>query len=265
MDNHGARGHTARPSSRDAPGAAQPMSHEPPQISAVIPAYNERDNLPVLVEELRLALDATGKRWECVLVDDGSADGSAEWLRAAAAQDPRVVPVLLERNVGQSGALAAGLTRARGAIVVTLDADLQNDPADLPRLLEALEGADVVSGVRQDRQDGWVRLLSSRIANATRRAVLGDPVTDIGCSFKAYRREALEGLPMFVGAHRFLPALCVFRGARYAEVPLHHRPRRHGESKYGVSNRLWRGLYDLIGVRWLKSRLLRYRTREVMR
>ncbi|TMQ73293.1 MAG: glycosyltransferase family 2 protein [Candidatus Eisenbacteria bacterium] len=221
--------------------------------------------MPLLVEELRAALEATGKRWEIVLVDDGSRDGSAAWMLEAARLDPRIVAVLLEENVGQSGALAAGLRRARGAIVVTLDADLQNDPSDLGRLLAALEHADVVSGVRQRRRDSWLRLASSRIANATRRAVLGDPVTDIGCSFKAYRREALEGLPFFVGAHRFLPALCVFRGARYAEVSLSHRPRLHGRSKYGVSNRLWRGLYDLIGVRWLKSRLLRDRVREVTR
>lgn len=241
------------------------MSSETPDLSAVVPAYNERDNLPILLEELRGALDATGRRWEIVLVDDGSMDGSTEWMLEAAALDRRIVPVVLERNTGQSGALAAGLERARGAVVVTLDADLQNDPADLPKLLDALDRADVVSGVRAERQDGWVRLVSSRIANATRRTVLGDPVTDIGCSFKAYRREALEGLPMFVGAHRFLPALCVFRGARYAEVALSHRPRRHGQSKYGVSNRLWRGLYDLVGVRWLKSRLLRTRVREVSR
>lgn len=241
------------------------MSIERPDLSAVVPAFDERDNLPILVEELRAALDASGRRWEIVLVDDGSRDGSAEWMVSAAALDPRIVPVLLEKNVGQSGALAVGLQRARGAIVVTLDADLQNDPADLERLLKALDHADVVSGVRQNRQDGWMRLVSSQVANATRRAVLGDPVTDIGCSFKAYRREALEGLPYFVGAHRFLPALCVFRGARYAEVPLSHRPRRHGKSKYGVSNRLWRGIYDLFGVRWLKSRLLRYRIREVTR
>jgi dolichol-phosphate mannosyltransferase len=145
---------------------------------------------------------------------------------------------------------------------VTLDADLQNDPADLPRLLAALDGADVVSGVRARRQDSWVRLVSSRIANAVRRGVLKDPVTDIGCSFKAYRREALEGLPMVGGVHRFLPALCVFRGARFAEVEISHRPRRHGVSKYGVGNRLWRGLHDLMGVRWLKSRLVRYRVRD---
>ncbi len=241
------------------------MSPDPPEISAVVPAYNELGNLGPLLAELEAALDGTGRRWEIVLVDDGSGDGSAAWMLEQAGRDPRLKPVLLEKNVGQSGALAAGLSRARGAIVVTLDADLQNDPADLPRLLAALEHADVVSGIRQRRQDGWLRLLSSRIANATRRAVLGDPVTDIGCSFKAYHREALEGLPLFVGAHRFLPALCVFRGARFAEVPLSHRPRRHGQSKYGLSNRLWRGLYDLVGVRWLKSRLLRYRIREVTR
>jgi glycosyltransferase involved in cell wall biosynthesis len=231
-------------------------------ISVVVPAYNEVESLPPLFAELRAALDATGRAWEIIVVDDGSTDGSGEWIEAEAARDPRVRPVRLERNAGQSAALAAGLPRARGAIVVTIDADLQNDPADLPRLLAALEHADVVSGIRQKRRDSWVRLVSSRIANATRRRVLGDPVTDIGCSFKAYRREVLDGLPMFVGVHRFLPALCVFRGARYAEVPLNHRARQHGVSKYGVGNRLWRGLADLVGVNWLKTRLVRYRVRE---
>jgi dolichol-phosphate mannosyltransferase len=233
-----------------------------PEISVVVPAYNELDSLPPLFAELRAALAATGRTWELVVVDDGSTDGTAAALAAEAGRDPRVVPLILERNAGQSAALAAGLSRVRGEIVVTLDADLQNDPADLPRLLAALVNADVVSGVRAKRNDSWVRIVSSRIANATRRAVLGDPVTDIGCSFKAYRREALEGLPMFVGVHRFLPALCVFRGARFAEVELNHRPRRHGVSKYGVGNRLWRGLADLNGVLWLRSRLVSYRIRD---
>ena len=232
-----------------------------PDISVVIPAYDEVENLPPLLAELRAALEACGRSWELLLVDDGSRDGTGEAMEAEAARDPRVRALRLARNAGQSAALAAGLAAVRGAVVVTLDADLQNDPADLPRLLAALEGADVVSGVRTERQDGWLRRVSSRLANGVRRAVLGDPVTDIGCSFKAYRREALEGLPMFVGVHRFLPALCVFRGARYAEVPLHHRPRRHGVSKYGVGNRLWRGLADLAGVAWLKRRLVRYRLR----
>ena len=233
-----------------------------PEISVVIPAYNEVENVPLLVAETRAALEATGRWWELVLVDDGSTDGTAEQIRTAAAADPRIRPVLLAANGGQSAALAAGFARVRGRVVVTLDADLQNDPADLPKVLAALENADVVSGIRLRRRDSALRLLSSRIANGFRRAVLGDPVTDIGCSFKAYRREALEGLPMFVGVHRFLPALCVFRGARLVEVELSHRPRRHGRSKYGVGNRLCRGLHDLLGVRWLKSRLVRYRLRD---
>jgi glycosyltransferase involved in cell wall biosynthesis len=243
---------------------ARPVSDPPrePEISAVIPAYNEAESLPVLLAELRPALEASGRSWEIVLVDDGSTDGTAELIQAVAASEPELRPVLLAANRGQSAALAAGLARARGRVIVTLDADLQNDPADLPRLLEALDHADVVSGIRATRKDSAMRLLSSRIANAFRRAVLGDRVTDIGCSFKAYRREALEGLPLFVGAHRFLPALCEFRGARLSEVEVSHRPRAHGRSKYGVGNRLWRGLYDLVGVRWLKSRLVRYQVRD---
>jgi len=237
-------------------------SSSPPRISVVIPAYNEIENLDPLLAELRAALAATGSAAEIVLVDDASTDGSGAWLRERARTEPALRPVLLAERCGQSAALAAGLAHARGGVIVTMDADLQNDPADLPRVLAALEHADVVSGVRVGRQDSWLRLVSSRIANAVRRAALGDPVTDIGCSFKAYRREALEQLPMFVGVHRFLPALCVFRGARFAEVPLSHRARRHGVSKYGVANRLWRGLHDLIGVSWLKVRLVRYRVRK---
>ncbi|HEY3216112.1 MAG TPA: glycosyltransferase family 2 protein [Candidatus Eisenbacteria bacterium] len=234
-----------------------------PRISIVIPVYNELDNLEPLLAELRPVLAQVAVGYEIIWVDDGSDDGSAERILDQARREPSIVPVLLAQNRGQSTALAVGLARARGEVVVTLDADLQNDPADLPRLLEALDGADVVSGIRRHRQDKWLRRASSGIANAVRRTVLGDPVTDIGCSFKAYRRQTLEGLPWFVGAHRFLPALCVFRGARLTEIPVSHRPRRHGRSKYGVSNRLWRGLYDLVGVRWLKSRLLRYEVREV--
>ena len=231
----------------------------PVEISVVVPAYNEAESLPEFLAELRAALDATGKLAEILLVDDGSDDGTPALLARERVRDARLRPLTLEARSGQSAAIAAGLARARGAVIVTLDADLQNDPAELPRVLAALEGADVVSGIRANRHDTWIRRVSSKIANATRRAVIGDSITDIGCSFKAYRREALEGLPMFVGVHRFLPALCVFRGARLAEIPLAHRPRRHGVSKYGVHNRLWRGLSDLVGVNWLKSRLIRVR------
>lgn len=236
-----------------------------PELSVVIPVYDERENLPPLLDELRAALATTGRTHEILLVDDGSADGSAEWIAAEAGRDAHVRAIRLERNSGQSAALAAGLARARGDVIVTLDADLQNDPADLPRVLSALDGADIVSGIRRNRQDSWLRRASSRIANGVRRAWLGDPVTDIGCSFKAYRRATLEGIPMFNGVHRFLPALCVMRGARLVEIPLAHRPRRAGVSKYGVSNRLGRGFYDLIGVRWLRARMLRTPVREESR
>ncbi len=234
----------------------------PPEISIVIPAYNERENVSPLLAELRAALQLLSRTHEIVLVDDGSDDGTAGAIAEEARQDPNLRAVLLRPHSGQSGALAAGIARARGSIVVTLDADLQNDPADLPAVLAALEGADVVSGVRVRRNDPWLRRVSSSIANGARRMVLGDSISDIGCSFKAYRRPALEGIPWFVGVHRFLPALCELRGARLVEVPLRHRARRFGASKYGVSNRLWRGLRDLLGAHWLKSRLIHYRHEE---
>jgi len=233
-------------------------------LSLVIPCFNESDNIAQMyhqISAIRPELERRGG-FELVLVDDGSSDGTGALLLTEAARDPRLVIVRFEKNAGQSAALAAGLARARGDVVVTLDADLQNDPADIPSLLAALADADVVSGVRAKRHDSWIRRVSSRIANATRRAVLGDSITDIGCSLKAYRREVLVGLPMFVGVHRFLPALCAFRGARVVEVPVHHRPRTRGVSKYGMGNRLWRGIHDLIGVSWLKVRLLRYRVRS---
>lgn len=232
-------------------------------VSIVIPAHREIENLDPLLAELRATLERLPAPAEVLIVDDGSGDGTAERLLAESRRDPRVRPVLLESRAGQSAALAAGLLRAGGDVIVTMDADLQNDPADIPRLLEALERADVVSGIRRRRHDTWVRRVSSRIANGVRRGVLGDPVSDIGCSLKAYRREALEAMPLFVGAHRFLPALCVLRGARFVEIDVHHRARRGGTSKYGVGNRLWRGIADLVGVLWLKSRLVRYRVHEV--
>jgi len=239
-----------------------PDPNERPEISVVIPAYDERENLEPLLDELRVALGTTGRAWEAVVVDDASSDGTTEVLARAASADPRIVPIFLTQRTGQSGALAVGLVRARGDVVVTIDADLQNDPADVPKLLAALEHADVVSGVRVGRRDGPVRLVSSAIANQVRRWLIGDRVTDIGCSLKAYRREVLDGMPMFVGVHRFLPALCQFRGARLVEVPVNHRARVHGLSKYGISNRLWRGLHDVIGVQWLKTRLIRTQLRK---
>jgi glycosyltransferase involved in cell wall biosynthesis len=246
------------------PGPMIPASPASLDLSVVIPAHDEIENLEPLLAELRAALARCGD-YELLLVDDASGDGTGERIAEEARRDPRVRGLHLEPRGGQSAALAAGFARARGRVVATLDADLQNDPADLPRLIAALAAADVASGIRAERHDSPLRRLSSRVANAARRAAIGDTITDIGCSLKAYRREALALLPPFAGMHRFLPALCQLRGARVVEIPVRHRPRRHGTSKYGVGNRLGRGLYDLIGVRWLRSRLLRSVAREIGR
>jgi glycosyltransferase involved in cell wall biosynthesis len=224
------------------------------QVSLVIPVYNEAESLPVLAAEVGAAMERLGRPYEVLFVDDGSTDGGAEVLAGLAAADPRVRVVRLAKNQGQSAALAAGFRRVRGEVVVTLDADLQNDPADIPRLLAALEGCDLVSGVRVERRDTWVRRFSSRIANRVRDAVIHDGITDVGCSLKAYRVEFLRDLPAFKGMHRFLPALAQLAGARAREIPVAHRPRRFGATKYGIGNRLFRALADLLAVAWMQKR-----------
>ncbi|MGH9464049.1 MAG: glycosyltransferase family 2 protein [Thermoanaerobaculia bacterium] len=226
-----------------------------PDVSIVVPVYDEAENLPELMADLgRLLAAQPGTRFEVLFVDDGSTDGSLDVLRGLARGRPEVRLLHHLRNCGQSAALLSGFAAARAAIVVTMDADLQNDPADVPRLLAELVDCDLVSGVRVTRRDSWLRRISSRVANAARRAVLHDGVSDVGCSLKAYRAELLTELPAFNGLHRFLPALVKARGGRIRELPVAHRPRRHGASKYGVHNRLWRGIADLWGVRWLARR-----------
>jgi len=225
-----------------------------PEISLVIPVYNEEENLPVLAAEIRAALEPLGLAWEVIYVDDGSTDGSPQVLAGLAREDPRTRVVRQRRNSGQSAAFDAGFRHARGGIVVTLDADLQNDPADIPRLLERLDGFDVVNGVRARRQDNWVRRVSSKLANGVRNRVTRESVTDVGCTLRAVRTEYLRRIPVFNGMHRFLPTLLRMEGARVTEVPVNHRPRLHGQPKYGIHNRLWRGIADLYGVRWLQTR-----------
>jgi glycosyltransferase involved in cell wall biosynthesis len=192
--------------------------------------------------------------YEVIYVDDGSTDGSAAVLAALAAADARVRVLRHRRNAGQSAGLASGIAAARGTFTVTLDADLQNDPADIPRVLAALEGFDAVSGVRARRQDTWVRRFSSRLANAVRNRVIHDGIRDVGCSLKVYRTELLRRVPKFKGMHRFLPALIQLEGGKVREIDVHHRPRRFGQAKYGIGNRLWRSLTDLAAVRWMQSR-----------
>jgi glycosyltransferase involved in cell wall biosynthesis len=229
-----------------------------PAVSVVVPAYNEAENLPALLGELVPALESTARPFEIVVVDDGSTDGTREVLDALAARHPALRVVRFRRNAGQSAAFLAGFAAARGEVIVTLDADLQNDPGDVPELLRRLEGHDAVLGVRVKRRDSVLRRASSRVANAVRRAVTGDGLADVGCSLKAVRREHVLDLPRFDGVHRFFGTLLVWKGLRVVEVPVGHRPRRAGVAKYNLRNRALRTLLDLMAMRWLRSRSVRY-------
>jgi len=233
-------------------------------LSVVIPVYNEEDSLPPLWAELRAALDGLGLPFEVVFVDDGSHDRSAEIIRGFREVDPRVRLVRLKVNAGETAATDAGFKAARGHWVVTMDADLQNDPADLPGLLAKLETWDAATGWRVDRGAGdtWIRRVSSRIANGIRNAISDETVRDSGCTFRAFRRECLRDLALYRGFHRFIPTLLRMRGFRVVEVPVRNRPRRFGQSKYGIMNRAFIAFADLLVVRWMKSRLLRYEIAE---
>ncbi len=229
-------------------------THEP-QVSVVIPVYNERENLPLLYEKLQEVLSRHPWTWEVVFVDDGSTDGSTDVLTQLARQDPVHVRVLvLRRNFGQTAAIAAGVDHARGGVIVLMDADLQNDPEDIPRLLAKIEeGADVVSGWRKDRKDPFLtRVLPSRIANALISKVTGVPLHDYGCTLKAYRRDILQSFRLYGEMHRFIPAYAAAVGARIVEIPVRHHPRRFGRSKYGLGRTL-KVLLDLITVKYLIS------------
>jgi len=229
-----------------------------PELSIVVPVFNEAESLPVLWAELVAALGAIVLPAEVIFVDDGSTDGSAEVVRRIHQSDGRARLVGLARNAGLSAAFAVGFRHARGRIVVTMDADLQNDPADVPALLAHLDAWDAACGWRQVRHDPWLKRASSRIANQVRRWVLGDDVRDSACSLRAMHRRCLDGIEPFHGFHRFLPTLFRQAGHRVIEVPVHHRPRRYGVSHYGVRNRAWRAFVDLLGVRWMGSRRLHY-------
>ena len=230
----------------------------------MIPAYNERDNLAPLLAEISAALQGTGLRYEVIIVDDGSTDGSFDALKALRRQYPTLHILAFERNAGQTAAFAAGFQAARAPIVVTLDADLQNDPADIPKLVDALQrgGATAVAGYRAARRDTAWKRLQSRIANGVRNRLNGEVIRDTGCSLKAFRTDALRTLPLFAGMHRFLPTLIKMQGGTVTEIPVGHRPRKHGVTKYGMWNRAWRSLMDAFAVRWMQRRALRYRVRE---
>jgi glycosyltransferase involved in cell wall biosynthesis len=231
-------------------------------LSLVAPVFDERDNLEPLY---RRVLEVFGEktRWELVLVDDGSRDGSGDAIRALAKRDPRVVGVFFARNCGQTAATCAGIQLARGKLVATLDADLQNDPGDLPAMIALRAEHDAVVGYRLKRHDSFVRRASSRIANSIRNWISKDDIRDTGCSLKLFRAEAIQAIPLFEGMHRFLPTLLRYHGYSVIEHPVSHRPRVAGKSKYGVMNRAFRALKDLFAVRWMRGRLIHLPIREV--
>ncbi|CAN5258222.1 glycosyltransferase family 2 protein [soil metagenome] len=226
-------------------------------LSIVIPVRDEAENLLPLAREIDAAV-AGLTSWECVWVDDGSADGTRAALHAVAAADARHRVLALSGGQGQSAALAAGFGVARGELLATLDGDGQSDPADLPRLIALLDehGVDAVHGWRERRRDGWLRRFSSRVANTFRNRLTREALRDVGCSVRVLRREAVTGIPVFRGMHRFLPTLLRLNGyPRFLEVPVNHRARRSGRSKYGVRNRLWVGMVDTLAVRWMAARM----------
>ncbi len=251
------------------PPAVDGRSVDMPAFSVVIPCYNERDNIVDLAREVRAA--CSDADYEIVIVDDCSSDDSVTQLTLAQAEfDGRLRVVRHATNSGQSAAICTGVDFARGAAIVTLDGDGQNDPADIPRLLSVLRQADadtplIVCGHRRRRRDSLIRRLSSKIANAVRSAALQDATPDTGCGLKALERALFMRLPRFDHMHRFLPALVQRAGGRSVSVEVHHRPRLHGQSKYGIGNRLWVGIVDLCGVMWLIRRRFKPSRNEEVR
>jgi dolichol-phosphate mannosyltransferase len=213
-----------------------------------------------LADDIHTALSQFEPIWECLWIDDGSQDNSLENIKALCRGDGRHRYLRFVRNAGQSAALWAGLQNCAGQTVATLDGDRQNDPADIPMLYKALMTGDVdmVNGYRQKRKDTIVRKIASRIANGFRNLTTGKTVRDVGCSTRIFKRQCVAHLPQFKGMHRFLPTLVSLQGYRISEIPVNHRPRTGGQSKYSISNRLWVGLYDVFGVMWLKKRAFHY-------
>jgi len=227
-------------------------------FSVVVPVKNEEESVAELAREVAEVLAGVNRTWECIWVNDGSTDGTLAVLLKLAAAHPGFRILDLDRNYGQSAALASGFAAVRGNVIGTLDGDGQNDPHDFPALLARLDKGDVdmVNGVRVTRRDTAVRRLSSRIANGVRNAFLHDGVTDTGCAIRVFRRACVERIVVFKGTHRFLPALAKMRGFRITELPVNHRSRTKGVTKYGVGNRLWVGLADLFAACWMRRRLV---------
>jgi len=235
------------------------------QLSFVIPCHNEEANLRPLVAAIREAVEPLKLSSEIVITDDCSTDNSWRVLKELAAGDPRVRGQRFAFNCGQSAALWAGMKAARGQFIVTLDADLQNDPRDVPQFLEALKQYDCVCGTRvaaRSQGDNFIRIASSHVANWVRNKLSGETISDAGCCYRAFKRECIENLKFFKGMHRFLPTLFRMEGFTVTEIPVRHNPRTAGETHYGVWNRLFASFYDLLAVRWMKRRMFHYEISE---
>jgi glycosyltransferase involved in cell wall biosynthesis len=238
---------------------------EVPVISIVVPCYNEQDNLVPLVSTLTETLAPLNVPYEIVITDDCSKDNSWEILKKLAAENPRVCVQRFEKNAGQSAALWAGIKAARGKYIATLDADMQNDPRDLPKFYEAMKNADCVCGNRKAKRaegDNFVRQISSKIANGVRNWITRENVSDSGCCYRMFKRECAADLKFFKGMHRFLPTLFKIEGFTVAEIPVNHQHRLAGVSKYGVWNRVFASSYDLFAVRWMQKRMYRFKVKE---
>ena len=238
------------------------LSDMHPTLSICVPVYNEAENLPLLHEAIVTVVDPAGVETEIILVDDGSKDGSWAAIESLVAKDPRVRGLKFKSNCGETAASDAGLRAARGKYVMTMDADLQNDPADIPAFLRALgEGWDCVCGTRvasRGEGDSFIRVASSRIANWVRNKLSDEQISDAGCTYRAFKRECVDRLKLYRGLHRFIPTLLKMEGYSVTEIPVSNNPRLHGESKYGVWNRLFKSFRDLLAIRWMKSRMLGY-------
>ncbi len=231
-------------------------------LSIVVPVYNEEENLPVLIGQLIEVLEPLKKTYEMIFVDDGSKDRSREILKEKALQYRQVRVLGFTHNCGETAAGAAGLREARGDIVIAIDADLQNDPKDIPVMLDHLREYDMVTGWRQKRDDSLIKKVTSKIANRIRNSLSGESIRDSGCTYRAYKRECLQNLKLYKGMHRFMPTLVKMEGFRVIEIPISHHPRQFGVSKYTTWNRMWRAFVDLMAVRWMKSRHIRYEIEE---